>query len=73
MFVVLQRILLELITFGFFYLFELLFFGIIGIVLFSDLQVFEDLSVSIFTLFQVTLGVYTIDVMDDARIGVFIA
>jgi len=73
LFVVLKRLLYDILIFVLFYFAELVLFALVGIVLFSDMPVFSSLSSALFMLFQATLLVYDIGIMEGARIGNVIA
>ena len=52
--------------------FAILFlFSVIGFVLFYDLEQFQQLHTTLFTLFKATISEYNADQMKEARIGAF--
>lgn len=59
----------ELITFGFYYTSVLVIYAIVGVVLFSDLLVFDDMPSAMFTLFTASAKDYNINVMNGCRVG----
>lgn len=66
------KLLYELLIFGIFYFSQLFLYAVVGVVLFSDLPNFAQLSTAMFTLFCATIQDYNVDQMANARIGAFL-
>ena len=59
----------ELLIFSLYYTSVLFIYGIVGVVLFSDVPQFEDLASAMFTLFRSTIKDYDIYVMHGCAAG----
>ncbi len=59
----------ELITFGFYYTSVLVIYAIVGVVLFSDVFAFHDMTSAMFTLFTASARDYNINVMNGCAVG----
>ena len=63
------KLVIELIIFTCYYTSILFLYSIVGVVLFNDLEHFEDIIGAMFTLFRSTIKDYDIYVMTNARVG----
>jgi len=69
LFVIMIKMIREVIIFGIFYFCQLFLFAVVGVVLFSDLPGFQQLNTAMFTLFRATIQDYKVDDMNNARVG----
>jgi len=67
-----EKLFTSMITYGFFYFSVLFLFSVVGFVLFYDLEQFNTLQTTLFTLFQTTVSEYDADIMINARLGAFL-
>lgn len=74
MYQIMRLLVFELMTFILFYVAVVFIYGIIGVVLFSnDIPEFAHIWTAMFTLFRASIKDYSYDIMNNARVGEWIA